>query len=395
MINWLQLTDEERRISIEQASVKSGITAKAIEKDWWVTLALRALFQTTYSKYFIFKGGTSLSKGWGLIERLSEDADIALDPAIFGKVYKKNPSHSYVKALKREGCAFTSISLKIAFEQALTAMDIPPGIVFVQAAPIPENIPDRDPQTLFMQYPSLYPQHKYIADEVKIEFGVRTLKEPSGIISIRSILSEVFPNKAYEEIPFEVAAVKPRNTFLEKAFLLHERLLSPGKEKIEGDRQSRHFYDLFRIMDTEEGLAALNDPALYTTLLEHRKNYIRQSGVNYETLRYETISFIPSIEWLPDFERDYKMMQQEMIYGDSPDFDVMMNSLKLLNGRFRVAGQGRTLEDILERAKEELVDDSSNIVRIDLNYTDEEPVSYTLEFHRWKKELIFESIQIN
>ncbi len=78
MTGWLKLTDEQRRISVEQAAIRSGITAKAIEKDWWVTLILKALFESPYAKFFIFKGGTSLSKGWKLIERFSEDVDIAI-----------------------------------------------------------------------------------------------------------------------------------------------------------------------------------------------------------------------------------------------------------------------------------------------------------------------------
>ena len=63
MIEWLALTDNQRRTSLEQAQINSGIIPKAIEKDWWVTLALKALFELPYANYFIFKGGTSLSKG--------------------------------------------------------------------------------------------------------------------------------------------------------------------------------------------------------------------------------------------------------------------------------------------------------------------------------------------
>ncbi len=87
MINWLQLTDEQRKISLEQASLKSGINVKAIEKDWWVTLTLKALFQSAFATQLVFKGGTSLSKCWKLIERFSEDIDIALDPETFGMKY--------------------------------------------------------------------------------------------------------------------------------------------------------------------------------------------------------------------------------------------------------------------------------------------------------------------
>lgn len=92
MIGWLQLTNEQRKASITEVEYSTGIQAKAIEKDWWVTLTLKVLFQTRYAKHMVFKGGTSLSKCWKLISRFSEDIDIALAPEVFGMTYEKNPS---------------------------------------------------------------------------------------------------------------------------------------------------------------------------------------------------------------------------------------------------------------------------------------------------------------
>ena len=129
MTSWLSLTNEQRRTTLEQASVRAGIMAKAIEKDWWVTLSIKALFQTEFARFCIFKGGTSLSKGWKLIERFSEDIDIALDPAAFGMEYVSAPTHSYVKKLKRAGCQFTSTSLKEAITQAFTDLGIAKGVL--------------------------------------------------------------------------------------------------------------------------------------------------------------------------------------------------------------------------------------------------------------------------
>src|SRR5579871_5846119 len=99
MTGWLGLTEGQRRATLEQAGQASGIGPRAIEKDWWVTLVLRALFDGPYAQYMIFKGGTSLSKCWNLIERFSEDIDIALDSTAFGMEYKPIPTKGDIERL--------------------------------------------------------------------------------------------------------------------------------------------------------------------------------------------------------------------------------------------------------------------------------------------------------
>ena len=97
MIGWLKnLNDASRLISINEASRISGISAKAIEKDWWVTLSLKLVFNTPYANHFAFKGGTSLSKGWQLIDRFSEDIDISLSSEAVGIAYAESPSKTFV-----------------------------------------------------------------------------------------------------------------------------------------------------------------------------------------------------------------------------------------------------------------------------------------------------------
>ena len=82
--NWLTLSKERRIEILNQATELTGLPAVAIEKDWWVTLALNASFSLKYSNDIVFKGGTSLRKGWNLIERFSEDIDLAIDRKYFG-----------------------------------------------------------------------------------------------------------------------------------------------------------------------------------------------------------------------------------------------------------------------------------------------------------------------
>lgn len=172
MIELLQLPEEERTILITSASAKLGLPVQAVEKDWWVTLILKALFSLSLREHFIFKGGTSLSKGWKLIDRFSEDIDIALSPEAFGRIYEVTPSHSYVKRLKREGCKYTNTVIKTALETKLAELGVPAGMFNIIQEPVPENMPDKDPQTLYVYFDSLFEPGGYMLDPVKIEFGV-------------------------------------------------------------------------------------------------------------------------------------------------------------------------------------------------------------------------------
>ncbi len=122
MIAWLNIAPEQRKTTLAQASARSGIIEKAIEKDWWVTLTLQALFATPYAAGLIFKGGTSLSKCWKLINRFSEDIDIAMSPSLFDMEYVERPSRSFLSRLKKKGCAFTSNQLKNALIDRFIAM---------------------------------------------------------------------------------------------------------------------------------------------------------------------------------------------------------------------------------------------------------------------------------
>ena len=400
MIGWLQLTPEQRRTTLEQAYIRSGMQSKAIEKDWWVTLCLKALFHTPYAQYCLFKGGTSLSKAWKLIQRFSEDVDIALAPEAFGMNYTKTPSHSLVKNMKRRGCVFTSTVLKEAIETAFKGLGVPPGMVTVEAEAVPANRPDKDPQTLFIRYPSLFDPHPYLADEVKMEFGVRSFREPFNRVAIQSILSETFPNPAYPESPFEVTVVEPRKTLLEKMFLLHEKFHVGQLGAIQLERQSRHPYDIVSLLATPAAGAVLNDHSFYDRLLTHREHYIRLSGIDYAQMKPRSLRFFPHIEWVEAFRTDYEAMQRSMIYGDAPPFDELLRRLKFFNGQVRLMGTGLLLEAVIEKFMEVhqplmAADRDRRIYKESLTMVTPEghTVTFQLEFHHMPDGWIFEQLK--
>lgn len=354
MIGWLSnLNEDERRITIEQAAIKCGVPSQAIEKDWWVTLVLKALFQTEYASHLLFKGGTSLSKCWKLISRFSEDIDLAIDRSLLG--FSDKLSRSQIKKLKKNAAEFTSTALKDTLIQQLFNLGVPDGIVSVTAEEIKPEQPDKDPQTLFLRYNSLFEPLPYLPSTVKIEVSALSLREPFANCEVRSMLQEYFPNEAYDEVPFIVPAIEPHRTFLEKAFLLHEELARP--EKLKTERKSRHFYDMVMLMDGIHGKAALDNMALYETIVQHRKLFYQLSGVDYNTHSQDKINFIPSLLDLNRFESDYAVMREQMIYGESLPFGKLIQKLRELRWRFRdkrpvPLPPGMSLKNVIEDAKQ-------------------------------------------
>lgn len=409
MTGWLKLTDEQRRTTIEQVNLKTSIPEKAIEKDWWVTLTLKALFQSAYAKHLVFKGGTSLSKCWKLINRFSEDIDIALDPEAFGMKYEEDPTKNYLDRLRRKGCTFTSTTLKDELTNQLTELGVPADAIIVEAEPIPEKFPDTDPQVLYVKYKSLYDPNPYIADHVKIEVSVRSLKTPFTTRSVLSILSEYFPNPAYAETAFEVAVVEPKKTFLEKVFLLHEEFGKPDKSKIRSERMSRHFYDLVANMSKGIDKHALTDHDLYDYLINHRQGYMRVSWVNYGTMGHSTISFLPPAEVLELYRQDYETMRQNMIYEEAISFDDLIEQLKILQGRFRIKKELKSLEEIIKDALNNLQDyikehSSATSFETQVVYTSDpykpagpanKTIIFGVRFTRNGDKMIFESISVH
>lgn len=223
--------------------------------------------------------------------------------------------------------------------QELFKLGVPQGTLEVTAETINPIMTDKDPQTLFVTYVSLYEPNPYLPPTVKVEVGVRSKIEPYAPCEVGSILYQEFPNEAYLEEPFIVKAVEPRKTFLEKAFLLHEEFQKPSRDKIRVERMSRHFYDLEKLMDTETCKAVLTGDGLYPAIVEHRSKYNKMSGIDYNSHHPDTIDFLPPEEFLEGYYKDYATMREQMIYGDSLTPEELFGRIKELLERFRTIGK--------------------------------------------------------
>jgi hypothetical protein len=333
MIGWLQNLDENARsVSLSQASLNSGITPKAIEKDWWVTLVLRLLFTSKYASYFAFKGGTSLSKGWGIIDRFSEDIDIALNSEAFGMPYKEKPSKTYVEQLRRKGCQFTSKEIAAELQSQFEKLQIPVEPFSIEVEEIRMDMPDTDPQTIYVNYKSLFEPNPYLPDKVKIEFSVRSQWEPKEKCEMQTLLNNYFPNEIYGEDSFEVSTINPSRTFIEKILLLHEEYNREDERTQRTSRMSRHYYDLYRI--SKEYSNTLADIPFIEDIIKHRKFYSRLRHFDYSKFCIGQISIIPKEAVLLKLKSDYDEMAKEMIYGIVPTFSEVVDVVKAIQDAF-------------------------------------------------------------
>lgn len=329
-INWLTLSKERRIEILNQTTELTGLPSVAIEKDWWVTLALNASFSLPYSKNLVFKGGTSLSKGWNLIERFSEDIDLAINRNFFG--FDGDISKTQIKNLRKQSCEFISTTFLADLTKSLTEWKVIDECKLI-AQPIKDS--DKDPQVIEIHYNSVIDTSEYLPQRILIEVSSRSLMEPIEERKINSIISENFLQQSFSTVPFAIPTVLPQRTFLEKIFLLHEEF-SQDVEKIRIDRLSRHLYDLEKLMDTEHGIEALKNTDLYNNIVAHREKFNPLRGLDYANHIPSKISILPPDGVMKDYERDYDAMTSFMIYGEPLKFDHLMK--RILELQMRING---------------------------------------------------------
>jgi hypothetical protein len=326
---WLKLPDRTKQNIFEEAAKRVGLpNAASVEKDWWVVRTLGLVFQSTIAPHTVFKGGTSLSKAWNVIDRFSEDIDLALDRRFLGfNREDKDMNNSQVSKLRKHSFKYISEELfpemQHGFKEAgFTDVELRMGEV---------RNTDDDPLTIEVYYPSVTEGIEYIQPRVLIEIGSRSLIEPQTDRSFKSLVGEQFAGRPFADTDITIPTVIPERTFLEKVFLLHEIFqLKTGKKRIE--RQSRHFYDLEKLMNTPYAKSALEDKELYDIIVLHRQKVTPERGIVYTNHVHEKINLIPPENAIGDWEKDYKIMQESMLYNPSLSFDKLMNRIKELNG---------------------------------------------------------------
>lgn len=332
MNKFLELSDSQRKSVYESVAIKVGLPAQVIEKDFWVTAILQTVFTLPVAKQLVFKGGTSLSKGWKLIERFSEDIDIAVDPIILG-VPEGDLTKKQIKKLRKTSSLFVLEQLTPMICEELQREGLH-SFITVDAQPNGEGDNTYpEPRQIYLHYKSVFDKAlTYLRPDVVLEVSARSLIEPTEPIQIKSILGEHLPVLPLTDSVIHTAI--PAKTFLEKVFLLHELFSVPGHGMI-AEHKSRHLYDLYVMMNKDFAKKAVIDDILWETIRHHREIYTSVRDIDYTPDVRKRLRLIPREDILDTWRADYGAMKESMIYGNKPSFDELLEGISELQRVFR------------------------------------------------------------
>ena len=325
MDKFYNIPNDTKADIFRDAGEKTNLPAYAVEKDWWVVQTLSILFEMEIGKHMVFKGGTSLSKAWGLIERFSEDIDLAVDRRFYG--FEGNLQKRQRTNLRKKANTYITEVLypELSFRFKEKGVDVRLELEEITTS-------DQDPIIIFVNYPTIIQSPDYIQPRVQVELGCRSLIEPFSIRTFNSFLDESYPDASFVKQPIHIPTVDPERTLLEKIFLLHEEFQRPA-EKIRIDRLSRHLFDIFKLVTSPFADKVLSNQELYAEIVYHRQLFTKLGGVDYKLHNPRTINPIPPVHLLDAWKRDYSIMQEQMIYGDSPSFDELLETIKMFTAK--------------------------------------------------------------
>lgn len=333
MNDFYTLPEDYKRVVAEQTALKQGLSKQSVEKDLWVSTLLEIIFSLSFADKLVFKGGTSLSKVWGLIDRFSEDIDLAVDRSLFG--FEGDLTIRQIKKLRKASSLFVCNEFCEELKNAIKQYNLD-SYLTIEAQPNGKG--DKtypEPRQIFIKYKPLFDTElSYVKPQVILEISARSLFEPTQKFPISSMVATTFPTVQTSIVKTEITTAVAAKTFLEKAFLLHELFTTDACHKAE--RKSRHLYDLEKMMDKEFAIDAIKNDDLWNTIHHHRDVFTHMHNVDYTPDIRDHIILTPPEEHSQTWANDYTDMQSSMIYGDSLPFDKLIARMRELEQRFRM-----------------------------------------------------------
>ena len=354
MDEFARRNDDDRLAFINEAAARRDVAPIVIEKDFWVCWTLRRLMSVpVLAENLTFKGGTSLSKAYGIIERFSEDIDLTIRRNAPMIVDTLPPMEDDISGKERERRreALKAAAQRYVKEIALPALSkaMAEALGTSNGWSVGIDPMDRDAQTIFFKYPKLlvyshsawgyswgnswgdaWGKVGYIRPRIKLEFGARGETNPAEFKAITPYLAQEYP----EELPdatVNVPTLSVQRTFWEKIMILHAlyhgRKLRP--------EISRHYYDIMMLAQKGIDDAAMKTPELLANVAHNSNLMFADKKASYDTATLGSLRLVPTEDLRERLRADYAAMS-EMFITPPPSFDELMAAIsaleKKLNG---------------------------------------------------------------
>lgn len=335
MRNIAKIKENDRKALFHNTAAKMGITDAIIEKDFWVCYMLDYLFhRCAWKDNIAFKGGTSLSKAYGLIERFSEDIDLILDWRVLGyginEPWEKR-SNTKQDIFNKEANTRAEEFLRDTFL---------PSVISDLTAELGENIKcfidEDDPQTVKIAYPNSFADMS-ILQEIRLEIGALAAWTPVKIAGITPYAAQEY-DRLFKQPSTDILTVLPERTFWEKVTILHREAFRE-EDRPFPSRYSRHYYDLYRMMQTEVKDNALADNDLLTRVVEFKDKFYRCPWARYDLAKRGSMRLMPPDYNLDKLRDDYEHMQN-MLFGEKPSFEKIMDGIAKLEAEINLTPDG-------------------------------------------------------
>lgn len=322
MINIAKSSDTEREVLFGNAAERAGINNPAIvEKDFWVCFTLDYLFhRSPWPKSFIFKGGTSLSKAYHVIERFSEDIDLIMDWRLLGygieepwEERSKTQQDKFNKKAVEKASGFLSGTFAPRMEKDISS-------IIGQTVTVCMDADDREQCTVNFFYPHVF-NTDYLRQEIRLEIGPLAEWVPSHPVSISPTAAEQYPD-AFSQPATVVSTVDAERTFWEKVTILHKTASSYETKGIPA-RYARHYYDLYQMSRSNVKERAFERKNLLEQDVRFKLKFYYARNASYETAQIGSVRLVPSDAAKSDLKEDYEHMK-DMIYGEKPSFEEIM-----------------------------------------------------------------------
>jgi hypothetical protein len=302
-----------------------------VEKDFWVCWLLKQLFTIPeYDGWLVFKGGTSLSKCFDLIQRFSEDIDLAVDFEKLGFTGDKDPRQARLSHSKRQPLLekMLAVCREYIAGEFVTTLRTRLLKVLGRKGGWGLDVSQADANTVEFEYPSaLDVKLDYIRPSVSLELGTHAEPIPHGPFPIRPYVAEKLPH-LFNEPSCPVITVVARRTFWEKATILHAEYHRP-LDKPMLPRYSRHYADVAMMARSSVKGDAMGDLELLRSVVLHKDRFYHSGWARYQEARPGSFRLVPRDERLAELRRDHQAMRA-MYFGDPPDFDGMLRDLARL-----------------------------------------------------------------